>query len=49
VRIIRRQVKPSPLRTGVRTILRARGPTVTALQSEYSLWWRKPEEEVLPH
>src|SRR5205807_1841925 len=21
---------------------------VTALQSEYSLWWRKPEEEVLP-
>ena len=21
---------------------------MTALQSEYSLWWRKPEEEVLP-
>ncbi|MDR3740989.1 MAG: aldo/keto reductase [Terracidiphilus sp.] len=21
---------------------------VTALQSEYSLWWRKPEEEILP-
>src|SRR4029077_8177702 len=21
---------------------------VTAVQSEYSLWWRKPEEEVLP-
>jgi aryl-alcohol dehydrogenase-like predicted oxidoreductase len=21
---------------------------VTALQNEYSLWWRKPEEEVLP-
>jgi aryl-alcohol dehydrogenase-like predicted oxidoreductase len=21
---------------------------VTALQSEYSLWWRRPEEEVLP-
>jgi aryl-alcohol dehydrogenase-like predicted oxidoreductase len=21
---------------------------LTALQSEYSLWWRKPEEEVLP-
>jgi aryl-alcohol dehydrogenase-like predicted oxidoreductase len=21
---------------------------VTALQSEYSLWWRKPEEEVIP-
>jgi aryl-alcohol dehydrogenase-like predicted oxidoreductase len=22
--------------------------TVTALQSEYSIWWRKPEEEILP-
>jgi aryl-alcohol dehydrogenase-like predicted oxidoreductase len=21
---------------------------VTALQSEYSLWWRKPEEEIIP-
>jgi aryl-alcohol dehydrogenase-like predicted oxidoreductase len=21
---------------------------VTAIQSEYSLWWRTPEEEVLP-
>ena len=21
---------------------------VTALQSEYSLWWREPEQEVLP-
>ena len=21
---------------------------VTALQSEYSLWWREPEEEILP-
>jgi aryl-alcohol dehydrogenase-like predicted oxidoreductase len=21
---------------------------VTAVQSEYSLWWRRPEEEVLP-
>ena len=21
---------------------------VTALQSEYSLWWRRPEEEILP-
>ena len=21
---------------------------VTALQSEYSLWWRKPEAEVIP-
>ena len=35
---------------GVKTILsRARGATgPTALQSEYSLWWRKPEEEVIP-
>jgi aryl-alcohol dehydrogenase-like predicted oxidoreductase len=23
-------------------------PPVTALQSEYSLWWREPEKEVLP-
>jgi hypothetical protein len=22
--------------------------SVTAIQSEYSLWWRRPEEEVLP-
>jgi aryl-alcohol dehydrogenase-like predicted oxidoreductase len=22
--------------------------SITALQSEYSLWWRKPEEEILP-
>jgi aryl-alcohol dehydrogenase-like predicted oxidoreductase len=21
---------------------------VTALQSEYSLWWREPEEQILP-
>src|SRR5438046_3154239 len=34
---------------GVRTIRRAHAvQTVTALQSEYSLWWREPEEEVLP-
>ena len=34
---------------GVQTIRRAHAAQpVTALQSEYSLWWRKPEEEVLP-
>jgi|SRR5579884_296322 aryl-alcohol dehydrogenase-like predicted oxidoreductase len=34
---------------GVRTIRRAHTvQPVTALQSEYSLWWRRPEEEVLP-
>ena len=34
---------------GVQTILRAHAvQTLTALQNEYSLWWRKPEEEVLP-
>jgi aryl-alcohol dehydrogenase-like predicted oxidoreductase len=34
---------------GVRTIRRAHSvQPVTALQSEYSLWWRRPEEEVLP-
>jgi aryl-alcohol dehydrogenase-like predicted oxidoreductase len=34
---------------GVRTIRRAHAvQPVTALQSEYSLWWRQPEEEVLP-
>src|SRR5258707_1283430 len=34
---------------GVQTIPRAHAvQPVTALQSEYSLWWRKPEEEVLP-
>ncbi len=33
---------------GVQTIRRAHGvQPVTAVQSEYSLWWRKPEEEVL--
>jgi aryl-alcohol dehydrogenase-like predicted oxidoreductase len=34
---------------GVRTIRRAHAvQPVTAVQSEYSLWWRRPEEEVLP-
>jgi len=34
---------------GVNTIRRAHAvQPVTALQSEYSLWWRRPEEEVLP-
>jgi aryl-alcohol dehydrogenase-like predicted oxidoreductase len=34
---------------GVQTIRRAHAvQPVTALQSEYSLWWRKPEEDVLP-
>ena len=34
---------------GVRTIRRAHEvQPVTALQSEYSLWWREPETEVMP-
>jgi len=34
---------------GVQTIRRAHAvQPVTALQSEYSLWWRKPEGEVIP-
>ncbi len=34
---------------GVQTIRRAHAvQPVAALQSEYSLWWRKPEEEVIP-
>ncbi len=34
---------------GVRTIRRAHAvQPVTAVQSEYSLWWRRPEAEVLP-
>jgi aryl-alcohol dehydrogenase-like predicted oxidoreductase len=34
---------------GVRTIRRAHEvQPVTALQSEYSLWWREPEDEILP-
>jgi aryl-alcohol dehydrogenase-like predicted oxidoreductase len=33
----------------VKTIRRAHAvQPVTALQSEYSLWWRRPEEELLP-
>lgn len=34
---------------GAQTIRRAHAvQPVTALQSEYSLWWREPEEEILP-
>jgi aryl-alcohol dehydrogenase-like predicted oxidoreductase len=34
---------------GAQTIRRAHAvQPVTALQSEYSLWWRKPEAEILP-
>jgi aryl-alcohol dehydrogenase-like predicted oxidoreductase len=34
---------------GLQTIRRAHAvQPVTALQSEYSLWWREPEQEVLP-
>ena len=34
---------------GVRTIRRAHAvQPVAALQSEYSLWWREPEQEILP-
>ena len=34
---------------GVQTIRRAhRVQPVTAVQSEYSLWWRRPEQELLP-
>jgi aryl-alcohol dehydrogenase-like predicted oxidoreductase len=34
---------------GVDTIKRAHAvQPVTALQSEYSLWWREPEKEILP-
>lgn len=34
---------------GVKTIRRAHAvQPLTALQSEYSLWWRKPEAEVIP-
>ena len=33
----------------MQTIRRAHAvQPVTALQSEYSLWWREPEEEILP-
>jgi aryl-alcohol dehydrogenase-like predicted oxidoreductase len=38
-----------PSEAGVRTIRRAHAvQPVTALQSEYSLWWREPEAEVIP-
>ena len=34
---------------GVRTIRRAHAvQQVSALQSEYSLWWREPEQAILP-
>jgi len=34
---------------GIQTIRRAHSvQPVTALQSEYSLWWREPEKEILP-
>ncbi len=34
---------------GVRNIRRAHAvQPVTALQSEYSLWWREPEQEIIP-
>jgi aryl-alcohol dehydrogenase-like predicted oxidoreductase len=34
---------------GAKTIRRAHAvQSVTAVQSEYSLWWRRPEEEILP-
>ena len=34
---------------GVQTIRRAHDvQPVAALQSEYSLWWREPEKEVIP-
>ena len=34
---------------GVRTIRRAHAvQPVTALQSEYSIWWREPEAEIMP-
>jgi aryl-alcohol dehydrogenase-like predicted oxidoreductase len=34
---------------GVQTIRRAHAvQPVTALQSEYSLWWREPEAEIIP-
>ncbi len=34
---------------GAKTIRRAHAvQSVTAVQSEYSLWWRRPEDEILP-
>ena len=48
--IAERKVKHFGLsEAGVRTIRRAHAvQPVTALQSEYSLWWREPEQEILP-
>lgn len=35
--------------SGVQTIRRAHAvQPVTALQSEYSMWWREPEQEIMP-
>ncbi|MBG6247645.1 MULTISPECIES: aldo/keto reductase [Symbiopectobacterium] len=37
------------LEAGAQTVRRAHAiQPVTALQSEYSLWWREPEQEILP-
>jgi len=34
---------------GAQTVRRAHAAQrVTALQSEYSLWWREPEKEIMP-
>ena len=34
---------------GAQTVRRAHAvQPVTALQSEYSLWWRQPEQEIIP-
>jgi aryl-alcohol dehydrogenase-like predicted oxidoreductase len=38
-----------PSEAGAQTIRRAHAvQPVTALQSEYSLWWREPEQEIIP-
>jgi len=43
------RVDPNVPIEDVRTIRRAHAvQPVTAVQSEYSLWWRRPEEELLP-
>ena len=44
------KVKPFGLsEAGVEAIRRAHAAQpVTVLQSEYSLWWREPETEILP-
>ena len=48
--LIRRQGQAFGLsEAGVQTIRRAHAvQPVTALQSEYSLWWREPEKEIIP-